>query len=71
MYLQRQRQRDPCDLQEAIFDFSTANGWWKEVDLPEALMASVVGENDDDGYGVDPRRHDWRKWESDLEATET
>jgi len=68
--IRSQRQHDPHDLQECIVDFSLGNGWWDEVELPEALVASVLGENETDGYGADPRRYDWRKWEPDLDAAD-
>ncbi|KAK4148866.1 kinetochore Sim4 complex subunit FTA2-domain-containing protein [Chaetomidium leptoderma] len=71
-YLRQQRRRDPVCLQNCIIDVGIDDGWnLDEVDMKE-LDACAIGEGENDGYGIDPRRYDWRKWEDHrtLEATE-
>ena len=69
--LKEQRQRDPHALQACIIDWGVENKWdWDKVDFPRELEASACGESEKDGYGTDPRRYDWRKWEEDLETVD-
>jgi hypothetical protein len=71
LHLQEQRQRNPHMLQECIVDWGLENRWdWDKVDFPRELDAFACGESEKDGYGTDPRRYDWRKWEDDLEAVD-
>ncbi len=50
MYLERQRQHDPHDLQECIVDLARGNGWnWDEVDLPVVRMKMTTTVSIRDG----------------------
>ncbi|KAH6842894.1 kinetochore Sim4 complex subunit FTA2-domain-containing protein [Chaetomium sp. MPI-CAGE-AT-0009] len=70
-YLRAQRQQDPGNLQECILDWGIESNWdWDKVDVPRELEACACGTSENDGYGTDPRRYDWRKWEDDLEAVD-
>jgi serine/threonine protein kinase len=67
LQLQEQRQQDPHMLQECIVDWGLENRWdWDKVDFPQELDACACGKSEKDGYGIDPRRYDWRKREDDL-----
>ncbi|KAK3295066.1 kinetochore Sim4 complex subunit FTA2-domain-containing protein [Chaetomium fimeti] len=70
-HLRAQRQRDAHTLQECIIDWGLECRWnWDEVDSWKELGACACGQSENDGYGADPRRYDWRKWEDDLEAVD-
>jgi hypothetical protein len=68
-HLEKQRWRDPYDLQNCIVDWGLQDGW-EEVNLPKKLLACILKESEHDGCGTDPRRYDWRKWEKDLAAVD-
>ncbi|KAK3902651.1 hypothetical protein C8A05DRAFT_33658 [Staphylotrichum tortipilum] len=58
-------------LHGCIVDWGIDEDWdWGEVEMPEELDKCADGESEHDGWGWDPRRYEWRRWEEDLEAAE-
>ncbi len=69
--LRRQRRRDPVALHGCIVDWGVDDNWdWSVVKMPEELDKCAMGESEQDGWGWDLRRYEWRKWEENLEAAE-
>ncbi|KAG7291192.1 hypothetical protein NEMBOFW57_001204 [Staphylotrichum longicolle] len=69
--LEEERQRDPDALVGCIADWGIENAWdFNVVKIPEELTACMCGKSENDRFGTDPRRYDWRRWEVDIEAVD-
>lgn len=68
-FLRQERQSDPHDLYMLIIEYAASWRWdWDKIDFPEGLRQCEEGTGSGEGYGVDPRKYDWLKWEEDPSA---